>query len=87
MGTTWVPGLTIERLDNDKGYEPGNCVWTTRKEQARNRRTQRLIDTPEGKMSVTEAAELFGLSRKMIFSRIAYGWPQDRLLMPPRGGA
>lgn len=32
------PGLTLERLDNDRGYEPGNCVWATKKEQTRNRR-------------------------------------------------
>lgn len=32
------PGLTIERLDNEKGYEPGNCVWATHEQQAQNRR-------------------------------------------------
>src|SRR6266487_4166543 len=32
------PGLTLERLDNDKGYEPSNCVWSTRKAQMRNTR-------------------------------------------------
>jgi len=35
-------GLTLERVDNNKGYWPNNCVWATRRAQARNRRNNKI---------------------------------------------
>jgi len=51
MGLKPAPDYTLERVDNDKGYEPGNCIWATRHVQAMNRRTFR--NNTSGERGVT----------------------------------
>lgn len=44
MGPSYQPGLTLDRIDNSKGYSPENCRWATRMTQAGNRRKSLPVD-------------------------------------------
>lgn len=63
-------GCSIERENNAKGYTPSNCFWATRKQQARNKRNNRLL-TAFGKTKTLAAwAEEYAINYGTILSRI-----------------
>ena len=63
-------GLTLERLDNSKGYGPDNCVWATRKDQSRNRRNNILIEHDGNTQPLSAWAEHFDVNYKRLHSQI-----------------
>lgn len=56
-------GRTLNRKNNLKGYSKANCSWATSKEQANNRRTNRIIEIGGKKMTVSQWCETVGVSR------------------------
>jgi len=59
---------TLDRIDNDRGYEPGNVRWATAKEQNRNKTNNHIVDINGEKKTISEWAELFGVTAPAVRS-------------------
>ena len=78
------PSLTLERSNVDGDYEPQNCVWATRTEQARNKRNNLLIEFRGQTKPLSEWADLSPVSRQLVRTRfLRYGWDFERALLTP----
>lgn len=74
---------TLERLDLNKGYEPGNCVWATYRQQNRNLRSNVKVSRSGRDYFLADLADAVGLNRNTVFNRRSqYKWPERRWLEP-----
>lgn len=82
----WEIGLTIDRIDGNKGYSPDNCRWVDRKIQARNLNKNRNIEFDGKTMCLSAWAENLGISPTLLYARIMrLKWPLALALTTPVG--
>lgn len=75
---------TIDRIDNSKGYEPGNCRWATMKTQGRNKSDNKRIVVDGIEMVQSEACEKYGIPQNVYWNRVnCYGWSVEKALKTP----
>jgi hypothetical protein len=80
MGEPPTKGHEIERLDNARGYCPDNCVWATDGEQARNRRSNVVLEWGGRKQCACMWERELGLSNGSLGKRLRAGWSLQRTL-------
>jgi hypothetical protein len=77
---------TLERIDNTKGYEPGNCRWATWREQANNRSTNIHFEYEGQRFTLAELSRHTGVKKELLRSRLCrspYPWTVEGAVKTP----
>jgi hypothetical protein len=75
-------GHSIDRIDNDRGYEPGNVRWVTNSEQQRNRGNNHLLTIAGRTQPLAAWCEETGIGHSTIIRRLRLGWSGESLVSP-----
>ena len=75
--------LTLDRIDNDKGYYPTNCRWADRRTQANNMRKNRHITYDNKTMTVSEWSIETNIGATTLRNRLYRGWSVEKALTTP----
>lgn len=74
---------SIDRIDNEGNYEPGNCRWTNKHTQVRNTRRNVFIEMNGERMCVEDWGRKLMIDPETIRARIKRGWNGERALLTP----
>lgn len=84
MANGYKEGLSIDRIDNEKGYSPDNCRWVTNKVQQNNRRNNIFVEINGERKTVAEWADIYGINRYAVYTRIKrLGWNEVKAITTP----
>lgn len=74
---------TLDRINNNKGYNPNNWRWSTPKEQSRNKRSSNMITYKNKTQCLTSWAEEYKINPNTLKQRLSNNWSIERALLTP----
>lgn len=80
MNNGYDDNLTIDRIDNNKGYSPDNCRWVDRKVQANNTRRNKYISYENETYTISQWAEILNIGQSVLSHRLGSNWKTDEIL-------
>jgi len=83
VGPRPSPEHSLDRIDNSGDYCPENVRWATKKEQARNKRNNRMIEYRGEQKALAEWAEIAGIAPQALTRRLGRGWSMEDAMSKP----
>ena len=80
MRNGWRDGLSIDRIDNSKGYSPDNCRWANMTTQSNNRRNTVRLTFEGENHSLAEWSRITGITLQCLQGRVKANWPIEDIL-------
>lgn len=77
-------GMSLDRINNNKGYSKENCRWATGKDQQRNRKSNRIVKFKGKTQCIAAWADELNMSWILLYSRIKRGWSIERAFYQPK---
>jgi len=82
-----ISGMTIDRIDNTKGYSPENCRWASFETQNNNRSNNFFVEYNDQTKTLSQWAAELGLDVKLLWDRIKrQGWSIEKSFSRDRKG-
>ena len=83
MENGYQDNLTLDRIDNNGNYEPGNCRWATNIEQQRNKRNTIYVTYNGETKTLLEWCSVYNIRKDTLYRRLKHNWDIKSALVTP----